>query len=124
MQLLLLNKNGEKEWVPMDKICFVSHSSKGPKFMTKSGASYQYPQTMEQVMLVFGPFGYERLDRNVVVNMAAAVSYNPVERNVYFDDTAENGSGLYATVSGANVDKVKHLIIRENEGVTYATSAA
>ncbi|MBP3962203.1 hypothetical protein [Paenibacillus lignilyticus] len=124
MQLLLLSKNGEREWVPMDMICFVSHTPKGPQFVTKGGASYHYPQTMEQVALVFGPFGYERLDRNVVVNMAAAVCYNPVERNVYFDDSAGSGGGLYATVSGANVDKVKRLMIREQEEVTYCTSAA
>ncbi|MBM7565367.1 LytTR family transcriptional regulator DNA-binding domain-containing protein [Paenibacillus sacheonensis] len=125
MQLFLLNEDGESVWVNIEEICLIAPTAAGPAFTAANGALYRFPHTMEQLVQHFAGYGFDRLDRNAVVNMDAVKGYDPVQRKVYFDLPENRGDeGLYATVSGANVDKVKHMIIRESACQRSAYSAA
>jgi hypothetical protein len=81
---------------------------------------YRYAQTAAQLQRLLGNYGFETVDRNAIVNMSKASVYDAETRTVYFDEGANGeGAALYATVSGANTAKVRHLI-RESAGIGEA----
>ncbi|WP_219835963.1 LytTR family transcriptional regulator DNA-binding domain-containing protein [Paenibacillus sp. R14(2021)] len=122
--LLLLNKKGEPVWIPVDTICLISPTAKGPEFLAKDGKVYRYPITMGQLDRVFGSYGFQRLDRNALVNMNAAERYDPIQRKVYFSGADVEQEELYATVSAANAAKAQHLTVRECESAKTSYAAA
>ncbi|SEO21029.1 hypothetical protein [Paenibacillus sp. OV219] len=116
MQLLLLNEYDQPVWLGLDEICMITASPKGPVFIAKDGTSCRYPLTMEQLVAALCNYGYERIDRNVIGNIAAATSYDPTNRKLAFQqDDSDTEELLYATVSTTNISKVKHLIVREDD---------
>ncbi|AZN40177.1 hypothetical protein [Paenibacillus albus] len=125
MQLLLLNEEDQPVWLGLDEICMITASPKGPIFIAKDGTSCRYPITMEQLAAALSSYGFERIDRNVIGNVAAAASYDPAIRKLVFEqEDSDEGALLYATVSSTNVSKVKHLIVREDHCRKCAYSAA
>ncbi|SFI92372.1 hypothetical protein SAMN02799624_02697 [Paenibacillus sp. UNC496MF] len=114
MKLLLQNEEGAPRWIAVEDIRLIAPTPNGPAFTMSDGTVYRYAQTMEELDRMFGLYGFARLDRNVIANVEAAERYDPELRKVFFGQP-EGGEGeaLYATVSGTNAPKVKHLTARE-----------
>ncbi|MFC4809239.1 hypothetical protein [Paenibacillus sp. GCM10023250] len=128
MKLLLQNEEGAPRWIAVEDIRLIAPSPNGPAFTTSDGTVYRYAQTMEELDRMFGLYGFARLDRNVIANVEAAERYDPELRKVFYGQPrgAQDGEGeeLYATVSGKNAPKVKHLTAREYGGVYEICGAA
>ncbi|HEY8528607.1 MAG TPA: LytTR family DNA-binding domain-containing protein [Paenibacillaceae bacterium] len=116
----LLDEEGRPRQIGVDDILMICPTSQGPQFHTRDGV-YYYPYTLDEFLLLLGPRGFERLDRNNIVNMRQIRRYDPKTRTVFFDDR-EGPDVLYATVSEANTCKVARLF-REREE-RYAVAAA
>ena len=117
----LLDEQGRPRQIRVDDILMIRPTSRGPQFHTRHGV-YYYPYTLDEFLQLLGPRGFERLDRNNIVNMRQIRRYDPKTRTVYFDER-EGPDAIYATVSEANACKVAHLF-REREEPYYAVAAA
>jgi len=116
----LLDEEGRPRQIGVDDILMICPTPQGPQFHTRYGV-YSYPYTLDEFLLLLGPRGFERLDRNNIVNMRQIRRYDPKTRTVYFDER-EGPDAIYATVSEANSCKVARLF-REREE-RYAVAAA
>lgn len=108
----LLDRHGNASTIKVEDIIIIRPTAEGPEFHTRDNM-YFYPSTMEELQILFGDSGFERLDRTNLVNMNHAVAFDTRARKVFFDDPATKES-KFATVSEANLSKVEHLV-RENQ---------
>jgi len=106
-RIRLLDPDGNPCSIDVKDLIFIRPTSDGPEFHTKDGM-YFYPSTMEELQILYGDAGFERLDRTNLVNMNQVRAFDPKARKVYFDDPWSKDSA-FATVSEANLGKVQHL---------------
>lgn len=110
MKLPLINEAGKAELVKAGEVLIVRAVRNGHELVTGKGV-FHFPHNFEELCELLGNYGFERVDRNAMINMAQASEFDPELRTVHF--AAPDGGGgdrLYSTVSKSNADKLKHLI--------------
>lgn len=118
-QIRLLDRDGNPCVVNVEDLMAVKPTADGPEFYTKD-SMYFYPTTLEELLVLFKDFGFERLDRTNIVNMNQVKAFDPKARKVYFEHPW-SGDSKFATVSEANVKKVQHLA--KEDSADYKTKA-
>lgn len=112
-QIRLLDRDGNPVNVNAEDLIAIKPTADGPEFYTKD-CVYFYPATLDELLIAFKDFGFERLDRTNLVNMNHVKAFDPKARKVYFDHPWDEDS-KFATVSEANVKKIEHLAKESEE---------
>ena len=72
---------------------------------------FVWPISLSELLVAFGPVGYERFDRSNVVNTSQISGYDAGRKAALF----HNAPDCYATVSEPNESKLKKLLKLHNE---------
>jgi len=118
----LLDAEGRPRQIEVDDILMICPTAQGPQFHTRDGV-YYYPYTLDEFLMLLAHRGFERLDRNNIVNMRQIRRYDPKTRKVYFDE-GDSPEARYTTVSEANVCKVAQFFREREERYAVAPVGA
>lgn len=77
------------------------------EYHTQTGV-YEHVTSLESLVPFLKQFGYERLDRDNIVNMNKISSFDPERNKVMFEGGADEEQSF--TVSWTNVQKVKEFL--------------
>lgn len=109
MQLPLLDANGEPFWAGLEQIAIMRPKAAGLEVVLLSGRVGRFPRTAAEVITMFAAHSFVQVDRSEIVNTAHIKAVERERRKVLFvqEEMGEDGQGLTATVSAANMNKLR-----------------
>lgn len=105
----VLSEDGTPVEISEEEILYFTNVQHNVYIHTKEGR-FALPTTLTDLLAVYKPQGFERLDRCNVVNVANISEYDTKRKVVYF-----NESDSYTTVSEANERRVKQYLKERDE---------
>lgn len=117
MQLPLIDDDGELFWAGLDQVAILRPKSAGLEIVLLSGRVGRFPRTAAEAIAMFAPRRFVQVDRAEIVNTAYIEAVDRERRTVLFvqEETGGGGKRLTATVSAANLDKLRDWL-RESAG--------